>query len=138
MKFAFKKLLIASTLSVIGCGSGNPSSSDDDGPAVAVMYQSDPLADVHVRLHAEPTGAVIAQAISSADGIARFAETPSPEPSAYFVSLASLGDGGWILDTKYLKPADSGMKLKPLADNDRQRIELPRGAVRPLEPNNRR
>ncbi len=138
MKTITPRFLTASVILIAGCGDAGPVASAPDGPGVAVIYESSPLADVQVRLHASPTGPVIAQGVSAANGTARFAETPTPEPSEYFVSLASLGDGGWILDAKYLEPADSGIKLKPLATTDGQRIEIPRGAVRPLTPNNRR
>jgi len=127
-------LLISSTVTLTGCGGRDSNPAVTDGLGVAVSYRSDPLADVHVRLHGSATGPVLAQAISSTDGIAHFAETPHPQPDEYFVSLCSLGDGGWILDAKYLKPTDSGLKLKPLAEGDVQSIRLPRGAVRPLTP----
>ena len=131
-------LLFAFALALTGCNDSGSASSIDGGPAITVLYGSDPLADVEVRLHASPTGPVISQAISASDGVAHFANPPSPEPDAYFVSLASHGDGGWMLDSKYLKPAKTGMKLEPLAINDSQKIELPKGAVRPLAPNRRR
>ena len=127
--------VLATMLMIAGCGDGGAGTQPVDGPGVMIRYQSKPLADVQVRLHAEASGPPVAQAVSASDGVARFAGIPSPEPEEYFVSLASLGDGGWMLDTKYLKPADSGFTLKPLSSDARQRIEIPRGAVRLLQEN---
>ncbi len=138
MKIAFNTSVIVFTLAMIGCGSGDEARTEPGGPSVAVSYQAGPLADVEVCLHATSTGPVLAKAISASDGRARFADLPSPEPTEYFVSLQSLGDGGWILDSKFAAAANSGFRLKPLAGNDPQNIDLPRGAVRPLAPTNRR
>ncbi|WP_372716673.1 hypothetical protein [Novipirellula sp.] len=138
MKTLASTLLIPSLLTLSGCGSLQPGPTETDGVCVAVTYGSDRLADVHVRLHGSATGPVLAQAISSTDGIARFDPMPSPQPDEYFVSLCSLSDGGWILDAKYLKPDVSGLKLKPLAEGDVHSIRLPRGAVRSLTPINHR
>lgn len=132
---SFVGCVLGTMLMIAGCSDGGPGMQPVDGPGVMIRYQSKPLADVQVRLHAEASGPPIAQAVSAADGVARFADIPSPEPDEYFVSLASLGDGGWMLDTKYLNPADSGFTLKPLSSDDRQRIEIPRGAVRTLQEN---
>lgn len=137
MKNSIKAYLALTALVIAGCGSGDRSRSGSSGPSVAVSYQSDPLPDVEVSLHATPTGPALAKAISASDGRAHFANVPSPEPTEYFVSLQSLGDGGWILDSKFAA-TNSGVRLKPLANHDQQTIELPRGAVRPLTPNNRR
>ncbi|TWU20662.1 hypothetical protein Pla52o_45410 [Novipirellula galeiformis] len=134
MKTLVSILLVSSTVTFTGCGGWDSNPTVTDGLGVAVSYRSDPLTDVHVRLHGSATGPILAEAVSSTDGIARFAETPLPQPDEYFVSLSSLGDGGWILDAKYLKPTDSGLKLKSLATDDPQQIKLPRGAVRPLTP----
>jgi len=130
--------LLASAIVIAGCGGTDSGAIPSTGPSVAVIYESNPLADVQVRLHAGPTGPVITQSISAADGTARFSGVPSPEPDEYFVSLESLSDGGWMLDAKYSQAADSGMTLKPLVTNDGQRIEIPSGAVRSLNINNRR
>ncbi len=138
MKTSFNACLIASMFSVVGCGPGDTARSEPNGPSVAVSYQSDPLADVEVSLHATSTGPALAKAISASDGRAHFADVPSPEPTQYFVSLQSQSDGGWILDSKFAAAANSGFRLKPLAGNDQQTIELPRGAVRPLTPNTQR
>ncbi|EMI15339.1 signal peptide protein [Rhodopirellula maiorica SM1] len=136
MKTLASVLLIPAILAFSGCGGLDSGPTDSDSAGVAVTYRSDPLADVHVRLHGSATGPVLAAAISSTDGIARFEHMPSPQPDEYFVSLCSLSDGGWILDAKYLKPSDSGLKLKSLATGEVQPIELPRSAVRPLTPIN--
>ncbi len=125
---------IASLLAVFGCGSSATTNPEPSGPSVSVSYQSGPLADVEVSLHATSTGPSIAKAVSASDGRANFPDVPSPEPAEYFVSLQSLGDGGWILDQKFAG-ADNGLRIKPLADNQQQKIKLPRGAVRPLTSN---
>ncbi|MCO8123087.1 hypothetical protein NHH03_15170 [Stieleria sp. TO1_6] len=134
MKIAFSACLIASIFSVVGCVDGDEVGSAPSGPSVAVSYQSDPLADVEVSLHATLAGPVLAKAISASDGRAHFAEIPSPEPTEYFVALQSQGDGGWMLDSKFAKAAGNNLRLKPFAANDQQKIELPRGAIRPLTP----
>ncbi|MGB7328846.1 MAG: hypothetical protein WBD31_28465 [Rubripirellula sp.] len=131
MKKFFVCIFVALAFLNVGCGDAGPDNDPSSGQGVAVIYESDLLADVQVRLHASPTGPIIAQAISASDGVARFTETPSPEPDQYFVSLASVSDGGWMLDAKFLG-ADNGIQLNPLATHAGQRIELPRGAVRLL------
>ena len=135
--FALATTLTAGlSAALVGCGGSGGDSAN--GPGIAVIYESDPLADVQVRLHDGPDGPVLTQAVSATDGVARFADVPSPEPDRYHVSLASIGDGGWILDPQYLKPADSGLTLHPLATAAIQQIKLPSGAVRPLLTTNRR
>lgn len=137
MKMSFHSCLIVLTLAITGCGNRDTRQTQTSGPSVAVSYESQPLADVEVSLHATSTGLAIAKAISTSDGRAYFTEVPSPEPAEYFVSLQSLSDGGWILNSKY-SATNCGLRLKPLAINEQQKIELPRGAVRPLTPLQRR
>jgi hypothetical protein len=127
-------LLVVST----GCGSHGTAGPIADAPRVTVVYESNPLADVHVRLLASMTGPELAQAITSADGHAHFPSLPSPEPDQYFVSLESSGDGGWILDTKFADAGKNGLTLRPFSEASQQQIELPRNAVRSLELGGRR
>ncbi|WP_146405657.1 carboxypeptidase regulatory-like domain-containing protein [Allorhodopirellula heiligendammensis] len=125
-------------LNVVFAGCGESPTSVVSGPSVMVTYESQPLADVQVTLHATETGPALAQAVSASDGRAYFQNMPLPEPSEYLVSLQSLGDGGWILDPKYAQAAKSRLRLQPLTDSELQTIELPRGAVSALTPSRRR
>ncbi|MEM6366463.1 MAG: hypothetical protein AAF745_18700, partial [Planctomycetota bacterium] len=56
---------VAIGIAASGCGGQPSTSAPTDGPQVKVVYGTDPLADVEVRLHATATGPVIAQTISS-------------------------------------------------------------------------
>ncbi len=132
MNLPLSSLGILVCLAIAGCGGDDPASPDFTGPRVTITYDSAPLADVQIRLHATQSGSSLAYAVSAADGIARFPQLPVPEPTEYFVSLESIGDGGWILDQKFTTTSTSGIRLKPLVDNASQQIALPRGAVRPL------
>lgn len=121
----------------LGCDSD---SSDAELPTttVAIVYQGNPLADVQIRLHESSGGPTLAQAITRADGKAVFGELPSPEPAKYFVSLESVGDGGWILDTRILDRQKPPLQLQPFATEPHQRMELPDRSVKPLSPNSKR
>ena len=127
-------LFIAAT----GCGDDGTAVSLADLPRVTVIYESHPLADVHVRLRASTTGPELAHAITSTDGHAHFPSLPSPEPDQYFISLESSGDGGWILDPKFTDAGKNGLTLRQFSDVSQKQIELPRNAVRSLEPGGRR
>lgn len=132
-----KPALLASCLCVVvGCGD-DAASPISTGPVVLVQYQSEPLADVHVRLLSSASGPVLTQAITQRNGQAIFVDLPSPEPEAYFVSLESVGDGGWILNPKITDRAIAPLRLKPLTDNPLQSIQLPPGSVQPLHPSKR-
>lgn len=114
-------------LATSGCGE---SPADVSGaPLVQVLYQGKPLSDVQVRLHESRGGPVLAQSVSQTDGNAYFTEVPSPEPTEYFVTVESLGDGGWILDAKACEEITA---LKSLENEPKQRIEIPDGAVKAL------
>lgn len=121
---------------VAGCGD-DAALPTPTGPAVLVQYQSEPLADVHVRLLASTGGPVLSQAITQSDGQARFIDLPSPEPEVYFVSIESVGDGGWMLNRKVTDRTTASLRLKPLAENPLQSIDLPLGSVQPLHPTKR-
>lgn len=116
---------------MIGCGD-EVASPMPSGPAVLIRYQSEPLADVHVRLLASDGGPVLCHAITQSDGQATFVDLPSPEPEVYFVVLESVGDGGWMLNRQVLDRATKSLRLKPLAENPSQSIDLPRGSVQSL------
>lgn len=132
-----KHVLLALCLGVVvGCGD-DAAAPMPGGPAVLVRYQSEPLADVHVRLLASAGGPVLSQAITQSDGQANFVDLPSPEPEVYFVSLESLGDGGWMLNRKVIDRTTASLRLKPLAENPSQSIDLPPGSVQPLHPSKR-
>lgn len=137
MRILHRCFAVPWAIAMIGCN-GDHESPAPHAPAVLLSYQSGPLADVQVRLHESESGPVLAQAVSASDGRASFHIVPDPEPSAYFVSMQSIGDGGWILDAKYGEASKSHVRLAPLAAHDQQTIELPRGAVRPLMPTRRR
>lgn len=131
----FRAISLMSGLSLaalVGCGEADFAPPPDDSPAVKVMFQSSPLADVHVRLHASPDGPAIVQAITGADGRALFGDVPSPEPDQYHVSLESISDGGWMLDPKVIAPTLDSLRLGPLSQNQTQAIDLPPRAVRSL------
>lgn len=116
-----------------GC-TGGDSNSPRTGPSVSVVYQSNPIADVQIRLHDATTGSVVAQALTSSDGQAYFSKLPYPEPTEYAVSLDSVGDGGWTIDEQYTNAKDSGLRLAPLASNEQQQIDLPEDALQSLGP----
>jgi hypothetical protein len=77
---------------------------------------------------------MVAKAVSGIDGQVDFVDLPSPEPDEYFVSLQSLGDGGWILDPQFASATESGLRLQAIDTNNRQTIDLPSGVVRSLDP----
>jgi hypothetical protein len=119
---------------VVGCGSDAASPTRTDAPAVAVMFQGDPLAGVQVTLSDGSTESPLATAVTGDDGKAYFTELPSPEPEQYRVSLESLGTGGWMLDPKVVEPFCETHLLDPLRRASPQQLVLPPRAVRPLDP----
>ena len=121
----------------IGCGSTSVV-DETRSPIVMVDYDGHPLADVHVRLHDSSGGSIVAQAITRDDGQAVFSDLPSPEPAKYFVSLESVGDGGWILDTHLIERHHDALELSPFMDLRIQRIVLPPRSVQSLTPNTKR
>jgi len=123
---------ILAAVVMTGCSENRQPVAASSGHHVVVMYQADPLADVHVRLYATPDGPVLAEAISAMNGHVHFDRLPSPQPAEYFVSLESISDGGWMLDSKFGKAATSALRLKSLDEKTSQQLTLPRGAVRPF------
>lgn len=117
---------------IAGCGEKLPSPPPPNLPAIKVVYQSGPVANVHVQLHASDNGPVLARAITSTDGKARFVDLPNPEPSEYFVSLESVSDGSWILDPKLTQRFTKTLRLDPLTQNANQSIELPPRSIQSL------
>ncbi len=81
---------------IAGCSDALSPPPPEDAPAITVVYQSDPVANVHLQLHESENGPIVARAITSADGKARFVNLPNPQPTEYFVSLESVSEGGWI------------------------------------------
>ncbi|SMP64236.1 hypothetical protein SAMN06265222_108190 [Neorhodopirellula lusitana] len=126
-------MMVLATL--VGCDSDGPSTAAMDSPHVQVLYQDGPLPDVCVRLHETQEGPVLAQAISQHDGRARFTELPSPAPDQYFVSMESVSDGGWLLDSKITQAKQNAIRLDSFTQSPQQTIQLPRGAVRSLTTN---
>ncbi len=125
-------VLFCSCVVAIGCGQSGSQMHVDGAPTVRVMYQGKPLGDIQVRLHANHGGPVLAQAISQQNGNAYFPDVPSPEPDKYFVTLESLGDGGWMLDAAACESLTETSQLNALQSSPSQRIEIPNGAVAPL------
>lgn len=126
---------VAAWVCLAGIGCDSPAVPViSDAPKITVSYAGNPLADVHVRLHDSPGGPVIAQAVSDDAGHATFDELPVPEPAHYFVSMESVGDGGWILDAKMLQRENAARQWPPFATTPIQRIELPPGSVKTLSP----
>lgn len=117
---------------IAGCGDGVPPPPPDDAPAILVVYRSGPVVDVQVQLHESPSGPIIAQAITSADGKARFAQLPDPQPREYCVTLESVGDGSWILDPRIMQRFTQTLRIKPLTQNSSQSIELPARSIQSL------
>ncbi|KAA1258452.1 hypothetical protein LF1_09720 [Rubripirellula obstinata] len=109
-----------------------PEESDVESERVVIRYQGRPLADVRVGLHGDRNGPVLSQAITDDNGQAVFRDLPSPEPSPYFVTLESVSDGGWILDSRVIKRSRTKLELPPFSSQLVQEIELPSGSVKPL------
>ncbi len=118
---------------IAGCSDALPPAPPEDAPSIKVVYQSDPVANVHVQLHGTENGPIVARAITSADGKARFVDLPDPQPAEYFVSLESVSDGGWILDPKLMQRFTKTQRLKPLTQKSTQSIELPPRSIQPLQ-----
>lgn len=123
---------------VSGCSETNSRVDISGLPFIQVMYQGEPIGDVQVRLHQIQGGPVIAQSVSRLDGYAYFSQVPSPEPSRYFVSLDSISDGSWMLDSEACQKLSQQIALNPLESSPGQRIEIPDGAVHPISSIKRR
>ncbi|MEO1616903.1 MAG: hypothetical protein AAFV88_13690 [Planctomycetota bacterium] len=130
--------VFVASIALCGCSDSTPGSNHPDGPLVRVMYQGKPLGDVQVMLHASKGSPVIAQSISRQDGNAYFTEVPSPEPPEYYVTVESVGDGGWMLDPKACQQLSKSISLQSLESSPQQQLEIPNGAVRPLMNSKRR
>lgn len=131
-------LLLLGCVISTGCGETHSQADVSGSPYVSVTHQGKPLPDVQVRLHEHAGGPVIAQSISRPDGNAYFTDVPSPEPTKYFVTVESLGDGGWMLDTKACEELSKSVSLEPLESVSSQRIEIPKRAVKILSSPKRR
>lgn len=107
-------------------------SQDEPSVSVTILYEGMPLANVNVRLHDGLDGPMLAQSITRDDGRALIANVPSPEPDQYFVSLESISDGGWILDSRAIQRSGSVFKLMPFREKPQQEIELPPRSIKPL------
>lgn len=118
--------------SLTGCESDLPLPPPDDAPTITVMFESDPVADIEVKLHESGNGPAIVRSVTSTDGKARFVDVPDPEPAEYFVSLESASDGGWILDQDVTQRLTRKLRLKPLNQESSQTIELPSRSIKPL------
>lgn len=123
---------------LLGCQTRSTTPDDSASPSILIVYEGDPLANVHVRLRESEHSPVLAQAISDIDGVATFTELPSPEPSAYCVSMESVSDGGWILDAKVVEKFTRPIRLNPFAVNSRHTIEIPKRSVISLNATPRR
>ena len=130
-------LVVACSLTQ-GCSESDASGDVSGAPFVHVEYEGQPLANVQVFLRGSRSGPVLAQSISRQDGNAYFTQLPSPEPSKYFVTVESLGDGGWILDADACQQLTESTFLQSLTSSPVQRIELPDGAVHPIYSSSRR
>jgi len=124
-------------LLIAGCGSPTDGIADNDGPRLQVQYEGHPIADVHVRLHASENGDAVLQGITDRNGQIRFADVPLSEPNEYFVSMESVGDGDWILDTKRLEKSQTPMRLQPFGTTPEQHLTLPPKSIRSLTRNTR-
>lgn len=125
-------------LCVAGCGGVGMSGNSASGPSVQVVYQGKPLQDIQICLHASRGGPVLTRAVSRLDGKAYFSDLPLPEPDAYFVTIESVADGGWILDPKACKELTESISLQPLEGTSKQELLIPNGAVKVLSSSRRR
>lgn len=116
-----------------GCINSERTAGSDSPAGIAVTYQDSPVAGLEIWLLDSPNGRVVSRSITLSDGIARF-DPPSQEPEEYFVSLESLGDGGWVLQPRVVAPFIEQTTLKPFAVKPVQSIELPASAIRILSP----
>lgn len=123
--------LSLAVLLVSGCG-GPSTLQPTSGPGVRFTCEGSPVANLLVRLHASPEGPCVGQGITSDDGVARFSELPQPLPQRWYVALESIGDGGWMLDTRYATPGASGLTVERLEAEQPVTLELPAKAMRSL------
>lgn len=138
------RVLALTLLWLVGCDSGDTSLSLSSVPAIQVLYREAPLAGVEVSLYGPTSDGLksgqpkidqpLAVAITRDDGKAYFTDVPSPEPNQYRLALKSVGDGGWILDPKVIKPFCQSQTLDPLSSSPVQELTLPDRAVRSLVP----
>lgn len=103
-----------------------------EGPGIRVTYEGQPLAGLHVRLHATDSADVLAQGVSGVDGVVRFRKLPSPSPAAWRLSMESIGDGGWILSPVYADPSTSQLVVEAMDEQNPPTVKLPQGALQSL------
>ncbi|XZE54850.1 hypothetical protein SH139x_000830 [Planctomycetaceae bacterium SH139] len=123
-----------------GCSEGGDRSTAS-GLTVVVQYKQQPIADVHVMLHAQAGGPVVLEGWTKIDGTAELrvpAESSfSPDPAAiesleFLVATDSISDGGWSIQAKYTDPARSGLTVSFEVGQTQATLELPANAVKPL------
>lgn len=131
-------LLLLGSVIAIGCGKSHSQADLSGAPYVSITHQGKPLPDVQVRLHEHAGGPVIVQSISRRDGNAYFTDVPAPEPAKYFVTVESISDGGWMLDSKACEELSKSVSLEPLESASSQQIEIPKHAVKILTSPKRR
>lgn len=130
---------VASLAITTGCtGGATVSNASVAGPQVSIVYENSPLADCHITIHVRSGSEFREQweGLSGPNGIATLtlakdADTSLPLAGSYRASLASHGDGGWMLDTRFADPKTSGIDVS-LAETTPAEVKLPTGAVKPL------
>ena len=116
--------VLLGSLLASGCSDSSSPADISGQPFVRVLYQGQPLGDVQVKLHETLEGPALTHSISRQDGNAYFTQVPSPEPSRYFVTVESISDGGWILDSEACQKLSESISLEPLESSRDQRIEI--------------
>lgn len=114
-----------------GCGGGK-TLQPAEGPGIRVTYEDQPLAGLHVRLHATDSADALAQGVTGVDGVVRFSKLPSPAPPEWRLSMESIGDGGWILSSVYADPSTSQLMVEAMDEQNPPTVKLPQGAVQSL------
>lgn len=124
---------------LLGCAKG-VDLQEETPWQIKVVYEQQPLADVHVVIH-RPLGSqfeAVLEGVTNRDGIAYLQPVPTIDPpqsdewSKFKVTMESHAGGEWMIKPKWIAPASSDLKISSIEPNKPLSIELPKQAIASL------